>query len=74
MPSIVAIRFPADVISYCGRHLAGVCVKVCDDRSTSNVSVRSGRSAADRVGLVVSALDSGHYGVRCGAAGEAALV
>ena len=38
------------------------------------VSVRSGRSAADGVGGIVSALDSGHYGVLCGAAGETALV
>jgi hypothetical protein len=38
------------------------------------VSVRSGCSAADGVGLAVSALDSGHYGVPGGAAGEAALV
>jgi hypothetical protein len=38
------------------------------------VSVWSGRSAADGVGRIVSALDSGHYGVLCGAAGEAALV
>jgi Salmonella virulence plasmid 65kDa B protein len=47
----------------------------CTDAATaSDVSVRSGRSAADGVGLVVSALDSGHYGVLCGAACEAALV
>ena len=38
------------------------------------VSVRSCCPAAYREGLVVSALDSGHYGVLGGAANEAALV
>jgi hypothetical protein len=38
------------------------------------VSVGPGRSAAVGVGRIVSALESGHYGVLCGAAGEAALV
>jgi hypothetical protein len=37
------------------------------------VSVRSDRSAADRVGRVVSALDSGQYGVFGGSANETAL-
>jgi hypothetical protein len=38
-----------------------------------SVSIRSGCAAADRVGLIVSALDSGHYGVRIGSAHKAAL-
>ena len=37
------------------------------------VSVRSDCSAADRVGRIVSALDSGHYGVLGGSAHETAL-
>jgi len=38
-----------------------------------SVSVRPDCAAADRVGLIVSALDSGHYGVMGGSAHEAAL-
>ena len=37
------------------------------------VSVRPDCPAADRVGLIVSALGSGHYGVLGGSADEAAL-
>jgi hypothetical protein len=43
------------------------------NQQRSLVSVRSDRSAADRVGRVVSALDSGQYGVFGGSANETAL-
>ena len=41
--------------------------------SPMTVSVRPDCPAADRVGLIVSALGSGHYGVLGGSADEAAL-
>ena len=41
--------------------------------ATSIVTVRPDCSAAERVGGIVSALDSGHFGVLGGSADEAAL-
>ena len=53
---------------------AGVPFEWCwSIKAPMKVSVRSRCPASDRVGLIVSALDSGHYGVRGGSAHKAAL-